>query len=634
MTLINITASVCVLMSLFQLYSSVQTVDAYILRTTHLGFALIIIFLAWGFSKKKQGDNNKIHIIDIVLIAGSIFTIIYPIIHFDRLVNRWPYVSPLTLGDMVFGLVVIFLVIEASRRVVGWILPIIGISSIAYIYFGNLLPGIFGHKGFSLVMIIDHLTQYTEGLFGIPLAVSATFAFLFILFGSILYECGAAQYFFKFASAICGKQKGGIGKVAVIASALMGTVTGSSPGNVFATGTITIPMMKKTGFTSTFAGAVEAAASTGGQIMPPVMGSAAFLMAEFLGIPYKDIIIVAIIPAILYFLSLLVSLHLYSLKHDLQGLKELPPFKTVIKESYFFIPIAALIISLILGYSATRSCLVSIVVILSIALITKNLKETIKIMLRAMNRGAKNSVVLAVCCGVAGIFMGTLTITGLAFRLTTLFFSIAGGIEWLMVTFVMIAVIIMGMGMPTPAAYAFGAALAAPVLVELGFNKIASHFFILYFACFSSLTPPVALASFAAATIAGSDFVKTGYTALLLGIVGLLIPFQFLYSPQLILLEISSVSEVIRIILGALVGAVSLSFASQGWMFSKLSIIERLLTFIAAITLINTRILTDIMGVFILLVVVTYQLKKVHFSPLLNCKNSIENKLKLKRINK
>jgi TRAP transporter 4TM/12TM fusion protein len=608
-TTANIVTVISICMAVFQLYSSVRTVDTYILRSTHLAFALVLAFLIWQPNGKKRG-NNATGIIDIILVVAVVFCAAYPIINFERLVTRWPYVSPITTGDFIYGTMLILLVIEASRRTLGWILPGIAIVSIVYVYYGKLLPSMFQHRGFTVKWIIDHMALYTEGIFGMPVGVSATYAFLFILFGSILSECGAAPFFFDLSISIFGKQKGGVGKVAVLSSGLMGTVTGSAPGNVFATGTMTIPMMKRNGFAPEVAGGIEAAASTGGQIMPPVMGSAAFLMAEFLGVPYSQIIKMAAIPAILYYISVYTSLHLYALKNNLQGEKEVPRLLTVLKKAYYLLPIAVLVGAIVYGFSTTLSCLLSIVGVALIPIFTKGPKEAVRILLRALSDGAKNTVSLAISCAVAGIFMGALSITGLGFKLTSVLIGLAGGIPWLVVLFVMVAVIIMGMGMPTPPAYAFAAALAAPTLIELGFIPAVAHLYVMYIACFSSITPPVALASYAAASIAETDFNKTGIAGFLMGAAGLLIPLQFLYEPQLVLLEVTSIWDLSRIIIGAIIGIVFLSSAIQGWLMKKMSAIERAFALAAALLLLDSGVLTDIIGMILGLLIVVVQYRK------------------------
>lgn len=599
---------IAVCMALFQLYSSVRTVDTYILRSTHLSFALILVFLIRKPNKEKR-ENDPVELIDLILVVLSFLCLLYPIVNFNRLVNRWPYVSAITTGDIVYGICVFLLVIEASRRVVGLVMPVIGIVSVLYVYFGQIMPEAIQHRGFSGKWIIDHMALYTEGIFGMPLGVSATFAFLFILFGSILSECGAAPYFFDLSQAFFGKQKGGTGKVAVLASGLMGTVTGSAPGNVFATGTLTIPMMKKSGFKSEFAGGIEAAASTGGQIMPPVMGSAAFLLAEFVGIPYTQVVIMAIIPAILYYISVFTSIHLYSVKNELHGQKNVPSLKEVLQKAYYLMPIVVLVVVLALGYSATRACLIALVSVTLVPLFTKGPKETIKILLKAMSNASKNAVSLAISCAIAGIFIGALSITGLGFKLTMVLINLAGGNPWLLLFFAMVSIILMGMGMPTPPAYAFAAALAVPAIIEVGFHPIASHFFAFYIACFSSITPPVALASYAAASIAETDFFKTGIQGFLIGAAGLIIPFQFLTEPQLLLLDVESIAYLVRIIIGSIIGIVMLNTSIQGWMVKRMSTIERVLAIISAFALIDTGMSTDIAGIILIGIIVFIQLK-------------------------
>lgn len=599
---------IAVCMALFQLYSSLRTVDTYILRSTHLSFALILVFLIRKPNKQKRGDD-PVEFIDIILAVLSFLCLLYPIFNFERLVNRWPYVSAITTGDIVYGICVFLLVIEASRRVIGLVMPIIGILSIIYVYFGKMMPEAIQHRGFSAKWIIDHMVLYTEGIFGMPIGVSATFAFLFILFGSILSECGAAPYFFDLSQSFFGKQRGGTGKVAVLASGLMGTVTGSAPGNVFATGTLTIPMMKKSGIKSEFAGGIEAAASTGGQIMPPVMGSAAFLLAEFVGIQYTDVVIMAIIPAIFYYISVYTSVHLYSVKNNLRGQEKVPSIKEILKKGYYLMPIIVLVIVLTIGYSATRACLIALVSVTLVPLITKGPIETIKILLRAMSEASKNAVSLAISCAIAGIFIGALSITGLGFKLTMVLINLAGGNPWLLLSFAMLAIILMGMGMPTPPAYAFAAALAVPAIIEIGFHPIASHFFAFYIACFSSITPPVALASYAAASIAETDFFKTGIQGFLIGAAGLIIPFQFLTEPQLLLIDVESISYLVRIIIGSIIGIIMLNTCIQGWMFKKMSILERVLAFFSAFALIDTRLITDIVGIILIVIILIIQLK-------------------------
>jgi TRAP transporter 4TM/12TM fusion protein len=589
----KIVAGIAMAMSIFHLWTAgFGTLLAMKQRTIHLLFVFVLGFILYPMTKK--GSKTKIPIYDWIFMIGGVTVTMYILIFFEDLVRRGGI--PTTL-DIVMGITAILLVLEVTRRSIGPELPTIAVIFLAYVFLGPYIPGILGHRGYSLDRIVNQLYMTTEGIFGTPLGVSSTFVFMFILFGSFLEITGVGQFFIDVAFATAGHRKGGPAKAAVIASGFMGSISGSSIANTVTTGAFTIPLMKKVGYHPNFAGAVEAAASTGGQILPPIMGAAAFIMSEFTGIPYVKIIVSAAIPALLYYLGVIIMVHLQASKKNLVGLpkEELPEFGATFKRGFHLLAPLIGVIAFLVFYSPLKAAYYSILVALFVGIIRKATRYQPKDILYALEDGAKKAVSVAAACACAGIIVGIVTLTGLGLTFANLIINLAGGLLLPTLFLTMIASIILGMGLPTTAKYIVLATMAAPALVELGVPLIAAHLFILYFGVIADVTPPVALAAYAGAGIAGGDSFKTGMNALKLGSAGFLIPFIFALSPELLLLDVTF-AQAIFAVLTASLGVVAFASAVQGYFISETKVYERVLFLVAAISLINPNVTLDFVG--------------------------------------
>lgn len=588
-------------MSLFHLYTAMFGVfESIMQRSAHLGFALILVFAIYK-PAKKAAKSDTIPWYDWLMILFSAVVYAYFVFNATDISARMTYIEDLTGLQIAIGVVGGIVLVEATRRVVGNALVVIILVFLAYGFWGHLLPGTIAHRGFDLMWITDHLFYTTSGVFSTPLGVSATFIFLFILFGKFLEVSGAGQFFIDLSVAGMGKYRGGPAKTAVVASGIMGMISGSAVANTVTTGAFTIPLMKKTGYKRHFAGAVEAVASSGGQITPPIMGAAAFIIATYLGIPYIEIAIAAIIPALLFYISLFVQVDLRAKRTGLEGVnkEELPKTWNVFKKGFiFFVPLILIIVMLSTGASPMRAGLYAIGATILVALINRVAKMGFKSVIKAMDLGAKASLETAIACAAAGLIIGVIGFTGIGLQFSSLIISMSGGILIVALIFTMVTSIILGMGLPTVAAYIVQVPLTIPAIIELGVAPIAAHLFVFYFAAMSAITPPVALAAFAAAGIAGSNPMKTGLSAVRLGIAAFIVPFIFVYGEQLLL--IGSVPEIILATITAIIGIMGIAGAAEGWMLRKVFWYERLLLIIGSLLMIYPGAWTDLVGIFIL----------------------------------
>jgi TRAP transporter 4TM/12TM fusion protein len=518
-------------------------------------------------------------------------------VNYEYVMTRYSYVHPLTRADIIFGVLLILLLVEGSRRVIGPALPITAGVFLAYAYVGPYLPGLLRHTGCTTEAIVDQLYMATEGIFGIPLGVSATYVILFIIFGTFLEKSGTGQLFMDFASSITGWTRGGPGKISCISSALFGTISGSAVANVMVDGWLTIPLMKRTGFNPPFACAVEATASTGGQIMPPVMGAAAFVMAEFLGIPYITICLHAMIPALLFYFALFMSIHFEAGRMGLKGIPrdELPRLtKVLAARGHMFVPLGVIVYMMSAGYTPMYACIYSIVAVVLLATIRKETRMGFWTILRALEESAKNTLAVASACACAGIVIGVINLTGLGLKFTGLVLFLAGESLIPALILTMLAGIVLGMGMPTTPAYIVQAALLIPALIKLGVIKISAHIFVFYFSTISAITPPVAMAVYAAAGIGGAKLWPTGLWAMRIGATGFIVPFMFVYGPSL--LFVGPTFDIITSVISASFGVVALSAGMMGWFVKKVETWERFVLVIAAVLLIKPGLYTDAIG--------------------------------------
>ncbi|MCB2188034.1 MAG: TRAP transporter permease [Deltaproteobacteria bacterium] len=588
-------------MAAFQIYTAqFGLFSAMVQRPVHLLFACALIFLSFPPTARfrERGYPWGLRLTDLCLVGLSVASLIHLALTYKTLALRGGAASE---ADLWLGGLAILLVLECTRRLMGWALPIITLVALAYTLLGHEIPGQWGHFPVDLGDLISYQYLTTEGLFGIPLGVSASFIFIFIMFGAFLVSSGTGEFFIKFANAVAGHMRGGPAKVAVISSAFFGTISGSAVANVVSTGSFTIPLMKKIGYRAQFAGAVESVSSTGGQFMPPVMGAGAFIMADMLGVGYLEVCKAAIIPACLYYFALLYMVHMEALNTGLTGLpkNELPPLGPVLRQGgHLMLPPFILIALLSLGYSPMKAGLWAIVAVIGSAALRKSTRMSWRAVLAAMEKGAKGCLEVALACACAGIVIGCVTQTGLGLKFSGLVIDAAGGNLLLSLIMVMVASMILGMGLTTSAAYILTVILGGPVLIELGVPPIAAHLFVFYYACLSCITPPVALAAFAGAALAGSRPFPTGFESMRLAAIAYISPFFFVFSPELIWQ--GTWWHILLAILTAVIGSAALGSGLMGHLRSKLNWGQRLLLLVAGFGLIKPGIYTDLFGVAVL----------------------------------
>ncbi|MEK6534550.1 MAG: TRAP transporter permease [Thermodesulfobacteriota bacterium] len=592
-------SAIAIAMSLYHMYvAGFGPPEAMVFRGTHLLFALTLVFMLYPL---KPGGGIGWRMVDAVLLIGSWAFILYIFFNYEYVTYRTIYIDDLKTFDKVYTVVAVLIVLEATRRVLGWALPITACVFLAYAaLFTNVKTPV----------LMEQLYLSTEGIFGSTLGVSASYVMLFVLFGAFMERSGTGKLFMDFALAITGHTAGGPGKVSVVSSCLFGTVSGSAVANVMVDGPITIPLMKKTGFNPPFAAAVEAVASTGGQIMPPVMGAAAFVMAEFLAVSYFQVTLWAAIPAILYYVAVFFSVHFKAKRVGLLGVpkSDLPRLGAVMRErGHLFVPIALVFIGLVKGYSAPLSALVGALACLPMALLRKTTREGItwKSIIEALEDGARNTLLVAMACACAGIVIGCVTITGLGISFTQIVVGLAREMLPLALALTAIAGIVLGMGMPTTPAYIVMVSLLVPALVKLGAATPAAHMFAFYFAILSAITPPVALAVFAAASLAKTDLWKAGWEAVRIGAAGFIVPFMFIYEPALLM--IGDWQTIVASFITATLGTILLAASLQGYLIRSATMWQRTILFVAALCLIKPGWITDLVGLALLAVVLAGQ---------------------------
>jgi TRAP transporter 4TM/12TM fusion protein len=571
-----------------------RPITPWILYTTYLCFGIVITLIL--YPAKEKSIKTRVPLYDIILILLAIGALSYFALQTDTIIYR-AGVCP-TTGDIIAGIIVILLVLEITRRTLGMILVYLAVSFLLYCRYGSYLPGIIGHRGYSWSRIISYIPSLT-GIFSTPIVISASYVYLFILFAAFMYVSGTGQFFIDFALSIAGGKRGGPAKVAVVASALFGTISGSSSTNVVSTGAFTIPLMKSIGYKNYFAGAVEAVASTGGQIMPPILGSAAFIIAELAGVSYLRVVIASIIPALLYFGTVFIMIDLEAIKLNLKGVsRELlkDPKKVILNDGYLVLPVFILIFVLvIMRASPVKAAVYSIFSVVICANFKKQSRMGFNKILKALNRGATTALGLIAACATAGIVIGALNLTGMGIKLTSIIIAFSGGKLWLGLILTMVSSIILGMGMPTTAAYLVCAAVIAPSLIEMGTSPLAAHMFVFFFAILSAITPPVALAAYAASALANAKPMKIAFTACKLGITAFIIPFIFMYNP--VMLMEGSAENIVILIIRSLIAIIALASGIQGRFFAiKLNFIEAIIFLIIAFLLLINGTLINILA--------------------------------------
>jgi len=639
-----IISGILILFSVVQLFSTWWIIPSTHMRPLHLAFVMGIAYLLYPVRKNSRKDTLPWY--DVALAVVSVAVCLYPVIFFQKIVAQ----NSLEMYEYIIGGIGIILLFEACRRVVGLPIVVIALAFVAIGFFGRSMPGFLGNRGFSLKNIIRHLFYTQEGVFGTPLGASSTFIFLFILFGSFLEKTGVGDFFIDLSNALAGTRRGGPAKVAVITSALEGTVSGSSVANTVGSGSFTIPMMKNLGYRPEFAAAVEAAASTGGQIMPPVMGAAAFLMSEIIGLPYSVIVKAAIIPALLYFAGIYIITDIEARKQGLKGLSrdQMPSLKRIMLErGHLILPLVAIVWVLSAGYTPSVAALTGLLCAavgsylrtaaeLLVALFRGKNREPFRDIicrsaglkpmdyLKALEGGARSVIGVALACGVAGIIAGMITLTGIGLKMGAGLTALAGGNILLLLIFTMLTSIILGMGVPTTANYLITSTIMAPVVakalsgalpevysalaaVSPGVAILPAHLFTFYFGIIADITPPVALAAMAGAAIAKSNPLRTGLEASRLAIAAFLVPYIFVFNPQMLMLN-ATWYEVIQIAVTSMLGMVGIGMAVEKYWTSKLNVLQQLMALAGGLMLIDPNWLTDIGGIVLIAAVIAWQL--------------------------
>lgn len=587
--------------SLFHLWTSFAgTLPTLQQVYAHLGFALVLIFLTRPAIADTGSTAARVArwSIDGLCILGSVAISVYAVLNFLDISRRGAG-NPTEIGVWL-GIVAVVLVIDATRRMVGWALPILAGLFLIYGFLGPYMPGPLGHRGYDLDRIAATLYLTTSGLSGTPLQVSATYVSIFIIFAAFLDASGAGRFFIEWSYAGLGWLRGGPAKVAVVGSALMGTISGSAVANVVATGTFTIPVMKRAGLKPAFAGAVEAAASSGGQIMPPVMGAAAFIMVEMLGAPYTDIMAAALLPGILYFLAVLTMVDFEVAKNGIKGLprSQLPSAWRIFREGWHLLTPLILLIYLlvVIEYTPVTSAFYGVIAVFAVSLLRSATRMTPARLWTALHSGGTAMLEVAAACACAGIIIGILMLTGLASRLSSIMIGLAGGNLFPLMVITMVISLILGMGLPTSAVYIILATLVVPAMVQMGVEPLAAHMFVFYFGVLANVTPPVAIAAYAGAGLAGANATTTGVIAFKIALAGFLLPFIWVYNPALLLQ--GGVFDIAIAVITSVIGVVALASTVQGYMFGTTATwYQRLLLGCGAVALIKPGIVTDLVGI-------------------------------------
>lgn len=598
--------AITVILAAFSLWCIYVTLFATFLEEIRLtSFMGLIILMGFLIYPSKKGDQkvNHMPISDIIFMIVGVGSFFYFTFNVNQIINQG---TRFTWFQIVIGILAILALIEVTRRCVG--LPILIVAGVFIVYalaYGLTNPEVFGR----LRYLVRNLFYTKEGIFSTPVNVCSKYIVVFIIFGAFLERTGISNFFIDLANCIAGRFAGGPAKVSVISSALCGMVSGSSVGNTVTTGSVTIPMMKKTGYKPEFAGAVEATSSTGGQIMPPIMGAAAFLMADFVGVPYSSIIGRAILPAILYFAGIFISVHLEAKKLDLHGMpkEQLPKAKKLVKKIYLLLPLIMLVVW-VSGNFMTMQKAASLAIVLTVvvSLFNKDNRITPGKILEALEAGGKSAITVGAACGVAGIISGTITMTGLANDIINAIVSVAGDRLIIALILTMLCCIVLGMGVPTTANYCIMAATTAPILIRMGVPVMAAHFFVFYFGIVADITPPVALAAYAGSAIAKSNPMKTAFNASKLAVAAFIVPYMFCFNPAMLLIDTTAI-QVVQIAITAFIGIFALAAALEGYCFANMNAVIRIVIAAGGLLLIHPALATDLVGLIIVFVSLGFQ---------------------------
>ena len=590
----------------FSLWCIYVTLFATFLEEIRLtSFMALIILMGFLIYPARKGDNRENYMpwYDIIMMILGTGAFLYYTFHANAIILQGTRFQPY---QIVIGIIGILALVEVTRRCVG--VPILCVAFFFVVYalsFGLTNPEFFGRVRY----FVRNLFYTKEGIFSTPVNVCSKYIVVFIIFGAFLERTGISNFFIQLANCVAGRFSGGPAKVSVISSALCGMVSGSSVGNTVTTGSVTIPMMKKTGYKAEFAGAVEAAASTGGQIMPPIMGAAAFLMADFIGVPYSSILSRAILPAILYFAGIFITVHLEAKRLGLSGIpkEELPKFKLLVRKIYLLLPLVMLVVWVSGNYmTMQRAASFAIVLSIVVSLFDKENRITLPKFFDALEAGGKSTITVATACGVAGIISGSITMTGLANELINGIIAVSNNHLIIALFLTMLCCIVLGMGVPTTANYCIMAATCAPILIRMGVPALAAHFFVFYFGIVADITPPVALAAYAGSAIAKANPMKTAFNASRLAIAVFIVPYVFCFSPALLMIDTNAV-EVIRIVITSFIGIFGVAAGLEGYLKKEMNALQRVLFVVAGLMLIFPSWITDIVGIVLIAAVIIWQ---------------------------
>ena len=579
-------------------------------RSIHIGFAIVLCFILYP-AKKLRTYKGNVPLYDLILILLMISAVVYTVIHYDRIVTT---IAGSTTGDKIVSAIFVLFILESSRRAIGPVLSLFALAAVLYTLFGHYIPGTWGHPPFSITLLLEHMYIGTSGVFGIIVNISATLVAVFVIFASLLLSTGGGKTFMDISLLLAGRFQGGAAKVATVSSALFGTISGSASSNVVITGSYTIPTMKNLGYSPEFAAAVEATASSGGQIMPPIMGAAAFIMAEILGIPYIKIVIAALIPAILYFLGVGLAIHMESRRIGLRGLPsdQIPNVRSVLKVSIIapvILPLVALIFFLFQGYTPMRAGFYAIAISIILYLCTswnwRVLIERLGNLVKAMDNAGRALILVAPLLACAQIMISLIGLTGIGVKFSEAIVHLSGSFTPLALILAMFVCMVLGMGISSAAAYLLSAAVVGPALISLGIQPLAAHLFLFYFSVFGTITPPVCIAVFVASGIAGSKWPNTAWIACRLGLAAFIVPFMFIYNQ--VLLMSGTPLRIVFAFITAGIGIIALSSGAMGFLVRKASIPERLILLLSALFLISPALYSDIIGFILFITIYWWQ---------------------------
>jgi TRAP transporter 4TM/12TM fusion protein len=601
----NLILTMSIILCIFEVWlGAIGSMDLYQYTTVFYPLILTAAFLQFSSTKRVKGQQPTW--LDIFMATLSLGIGVYFFMNIDLYLKRIPLFNPLTPLELAVGIATVLLTLEATRRTLGFTLTSVVLVILAYVFWGQHIQGAYSHRPIDFNHFLDDMVFTVNGIFGTPLGVAATYVFLFVLFGAFFTAAGGGDFFFRLAATISGRSVGGPAKITVITSGMFGMISGSPTADVLTTGSINIPTMKKMGYSPVFAGGVESAASTGGSILPPIMGSAAFLMAEYAGISYGAIVIAATVPAILYYLGIFLQVHFRSIKQNMPTLKEeeIPKVRDVIKEGWvYLVPLVFLVIGIMNGMTASLAAVLATAIVLVCSWLKPAYRIGFKKLILIFEEVIERMVPVTMACAAAGMLIDGIMLTGLASKFGTLIFSVTAGSLFFTLMATAVLCVILGMGMPVSSAYILTAVLAAPLLINMNIPVMNAHLFIVYYSCLSAITPPVAVAAFAAASIAQADPVKIGLNACKLAIVAFILPFMFVYDPGILLQ--GNLWDIARSIVLSVIAVIAIAAAVEGWYKARMNKTEQVILFSGGLLLIVPGIFSDVIGLIITVTVIS-----------------------------